>query len=39
VDDLQRLMVGELIDRAVRVRVVRHGRLEDVELTPVELST
>ena len=37
VDDLQRLMVGELIDRAVQLRVVRRGTLLDVELTPVEL--
>jgi S1-C subfamily serine protease len=39
VDDLQRLMVGELIDRPVRVGVVRHGRLLNVELTPVELRS
>jgi serine protease Do len=38
VDDLQRLMIGELIDRTVDVRVVRQGRLLDVDLTPVELS-
>jgi serine protease Do len=37
VDDLQRLMVGEVIDRVVHLQVVRRGRMLDVELTPVEL--
>jgi serine protease Do len=39
VDDLQRLMVGELIDRAVPVQVVRQGSLIDVDLQPVELES
>jgi S1-C subfamily serine protease len=39
VDDLQRLMVGELIDRAVPVQVVRQGNLTDVDLQPVELES
>jgi serine protease Do len=39
VDDLQRLMVDEVIDSSVRLRVLRRGRLVDVELTPVELHT
>ncbi len=39
VDDLQRLMVGELIDRAIAVRIVRQGRLTDVDLRPVELES
>ena len=37
VDDLQRLMTGELIGRAVTVRVLRGGRELDVELVPDEL--
>ena len=37
VDHLQRLMVGELIGRAVRLTIVRQGRQLEVELTPVEL--
>jgi S1-C subfamily serine protease len=39
VDDLQRLMVGELIDRAVPLQVVRQGSLIDVDLQPVELES
>src|SRR6266480_3781980 len=39
VDDLQRLMVGELIERVVPVRVVRQGTLIDVDLRPVELES
>ena len=38
VDDLQRLMAGELIGRAVTARVLRQGRELDVELVPVELT-
>ena len=38
VDDLQRLMVGELIGARVTTRVIRHGREVAVELVPVELS-
>ena len=38
VDDLQRLMVGELIGRSVRVTLVREGRTMSVELVPVELE-
>jgi serine protease Do len=38
VDDLQRLMVGELIGRSVKVTVVRGGRTLPVELVPVELE-
>jgi S1-C subfamily serine protease len=39
VDDLQRLMVGDAIGRAVGATVVRQGRPVRVELTPVELSS
>jgi S1-C subfamily serine protease len=38
VDDLQRLMVGELIGRSVNVTLVREGRSLAVELVPVELE-
>ena len=38
VDDLQRLMVGELIGRSVKVALVREGRALAVELVPVELE-
>jgi len=38
VDDLQRLMAGELIGRTVTMTVVREGRAFPVELVPVELS-
>jgi serine protease Do len=38
VDDLQRLMVGELIGRSVKVTLVREGRTLPVELVPVELE-
>ena len=38
VDDLQRLMVGELIGRSVNVTLVREGRTLPVELVPVELE-
>ncbi len=38
VDDLQRLMVGELIGRSVKVTLVREGRTLAVELVPIELE-
>jgi S1-C subfamily serine protease len=38
VDDLQRLMVGELIGRSVGVTLVREGRALSVQLVPVELE-
>jgi S1-C subfamily serine protease len=37
VGDLQRLLVGELVDRRVDVRVARGTRLLDLPLTPTEL--
>ena len=38
VDDLQRLMVGDLIGRAVRVTVHRDGRTSTLEIVPDELE-
>jgi len=38
VDDLQRLMAGELIGQKVVLTTVREGRLRSVELVPVELE-
>jgi S1-C subfamily serine protease len=38
VDDVQRLMVEELIDRAVPVRVVREGRVVELRLVPAEMG-
>ncbi|MGH2846547.1 MAG: S1C family serine protease, partial [Thermoleophilaceae bacterium] len=38
VEDLQRLMVAELIEVPVDVRLLRAGRLLEVELTPAELD-
>jgi S1-C subfamily serine protease len=38
VGDLQRLMVAELIDVPVELTIVRHGRVEQIELTPAELG-
>jgi S1-C subfamily serine protease len=38
VDDLQRLMVGDLIGRTIELTVNRGGRSFSVELTPVELE-
>ena len=38
-DDLQRLMVGEIIGRTVPLRLYREGRSLTVDLTPIELST
>jgi serine protease Do len=37
-DDLQRVVVGEVIGRAVRAKVVREGREVEVELVPIELD-
>ena len=36
--DLQRLMVAELIGRAVAVELLRGGELRTVELVPEELT-
>jgi S1-C subfamily serine protease len=38
VEDLQRLMVAELIGTPVTVRVLRAGRLIEIELEPAELE-
>jgi S1-C subfamily serine protease len=38
VEDLQRLMVAELIGTPVMVRVLRAGRLTEIELEPAELE-
>ena len=38
VDDLQRLMAGELIGEAVTLETVREGKRSRVELVPVELE-
>jgi serine protease Do len=38
VNDLQRLMVGDLIDSSVRLELVRAGRPLEVELVPTELE-
>src|SRR5438552_2480009 len=35
-DELQRVVVGDLIGHAVRAKVIREGRERDVELVPVE---
>jgi hypothetical protein len=37
VDDIQRLMVGELIGSQVRARVLREGSERELDLVPVEL--
>jgi serine protease Do len=37
-DDLQRVVVSEVIGRAVRARVVRGGREHELELVPAELE-
>jgi len=37
-DALQRVVVGELIGRAVRAKVVREGRERELELVPAELD-
>jgi serine protease Do len=38
VDDIQRLMVGDLIGTRVRARVIREGGEQEVELVPAELD-
>jgi S1-C subfamily serine protease len=38
VDDLQRLMAGELIGETVRLETVRHGKRTTVDCVPVELE-
>src|SRR5439155_20774123 len=38
-DDLQRLMVGDIIGRTVPLRFFREGRLRTVEVSPIELIT
>jgi serine protease Do len=38
VDDLQRLMAGELIGQSVTLTTVRGGRTSEIELVPVELE-
>ena len=38
-EDMQRLMVGDVIGRTVPVRVFRGGRLLSLDVTPVELTT
>ncbi|HET9435839.1 MAG TPA: trypsin-like peptidase domain-containing protein [Candidatus Limnocylindrales bacterium] len=38
VGDLQRVMVGELVGRRVRVGLERDGNLVDLDVTPVELA-
>jgi S1-C subfamily serine protease len=38
VEDLQRLMVAELIGTPVSVRVLRAGRLVELQLEPAELE-
>ena len=37
-DELQRVVVSELIGRAVRAKVVREGRERELELVPAELD-
>jgi hypothetical protein len=37
-DELQRVVVGELIGRAIRAKVVREGREHELELLPAELD-
>jgi serine protease Do len=37
-DELQRLVVGDLIGRAVRAKVIREGREQELELVPDELD-
>jgi hypothetical protein len=37
-DTLQRVVVGELIGRAVPAKVVREGRERELELVPTELD-
>jgi S1-C subfamily serine protease len=37
-DELQRLVVGDLIGRAVRAKVIREGREHELDLVPAELE-
>jgi S1-C subfamily serine protease len=37
-DELQRIVVSELIGRAVRAKVIREGREQELELVPAELD-
>ena len=37
-DELQRVVVSDLIGRAVRARVIREGREREIELVPAELD-
>jgi serine protease Do len=37
-NELQRLVVGDLIGRAVRAKVIREGREQELELVPAELQ-
>jgi serine protease Do len=37
-DELQRIVVGDLIGRAVRAKVIREGRERDLQLVPAELD-
>jgi serine protease Do len=37
-DELQRVVVGDLIGRAVRARVIREGRERELDLVPAELD-
>ena len=37
VDDIQKLMVGDLIGARVRARVIREGGERELELVPIEL--
>jgi S1-C subfamily serine protease len=37
-DDLQRVVVSEVIGQAVRAKVVRSGREQELELVPAELE-
>jgi S1-C subfamily serine protease len=39
VEDLQRLMVADVIGTAVKVRLLRAGRLIELELQPAELQS
>jgi S1-C subfamily serine protease len=38
VDDIQRLMVGDVIGATLRARIVREGTLTELELVPAELE-
>jgi S1-C subfamily serine protease len=37
--DLQRLMVGEAIGRAITIRVFRDGGIDSIRATPIELRS